>query len=392
VIIGLVAGVVCFIAATSLKRLLRYDDSLDAFGVHGIGGIVGALLTGVFASKEISGLDGSVLTQLEGVAVTVVYGFTASFVILKIIDKTIGLRVTEEQEREGLDISLHGKASNSRQSPRPGPDELEWGMIPFLDLALIAVIVIALSGLRVAQEYERGVVFRLGRYRGLRGPGLYWIIPLNIERAVSVDIRTRTVSAEQQETITRDSVTIKVNAVLWYRIVDASRSVIEVADAPAAVYQLALTGLRNIIGQHDLDDILQERNKINTLLGDNISGSTAAWGLEVQRFEMKDVELPKAMQQVMAMQAEAIREKRARIIKAEAELEASVKLSAAAAQITMNPVALELRRMQMISEVGAENNSTTVLMIPSDFVSLAHNLSDFLQRQAPARSAGEEHR
>src|ERR1700680_4428795 len=160
-------------------------------------------------------------------------------------------------------------------------------------LVLVGLIVIALSGLRVAQEYERGVIFRLGRYKGLRGPGLYWIVPLHIERAVSVDIRTRTVSAEQQETITRDSVTIKVNAVLWYRIVDASKSVIEVADAQAAVYQLALTGVRNIIGQHDLDDILQERNKINTLLGDSISGSTAAWGLEVQRFEMKDVGLPK---------------------------------------------------------------------------------------------------
>jgi regulator of protease activity HflC (stomatin/prohibitin superfamily) len=259
-------------------------------------------------------------------------------------------------------------------------------MFPFLDVLIVALVVIALSGFRIAQEYERGVVFRLGRYKGLRGPGLYWIIPLNIERSVQVDIRTRTVSAEQQETITRDSVTIKVNAVLWYRIIDASKSVIEVADAPAAVYQLALTGLRNIIGQHDLDEILQERNKINTLLGESISGSTAAWGLEVQRFEMKDVELPQAMQQVMAMQAEAIREKRARIIKAEAELEASVKLSAAAAQITENPAALELRRMQMIAEVGAENNSTTVLMIPSDFVSLAHNLSEYLQRQSTGKS------
>ncbi len=258
--------------------------------------------------------------------------------------------------------------------------------MPALDILLIALVAIVLSGFRVAQQYERGVVFRLGRYIALKGPGLYWIIPLGIERSVRVDIRTRTVSAEQQETITRDSVTIKVNAVLWYRVVDAAKAVIEVADAPAAVYQLALTGLRNIIGQHDLDEILQGRNKINTLLGDNISGSTEAWGLEVQRFEMKDVELPKAMQQVMAMQAEAIREKRARIIKAEAELEASVKLSAAAAQITQNPAALELRRMQMISEVGAENNSTTVIMIPSDFVSLAHNLSDYLSRQRPLKS------
>ena len=257
------------------------------------------------------------------------------------------------------------------------------------ELLIAALLVIALSGFRIAQEYERGVIFRLGRYRGLRGPGLYWIIPLNFERAVRVDIRTRTVSAEQQETITRDSVTVKLNAVLWYRIVDAARSVIAVADAPSAVYQLALTGLRNIIGQHDLDEVLQERNKINALLREAIANSTAEWGLEVQRFEMKDVELPVAMQQVMAMQAEAIREKRARIIKAEAELEASVKLSAAGAQITANPAALELRRMQMISEVGAENNSTTVIMIPSDFVSLAHNLSDYLAEQR-AKKAGDQ--
>lgn len=256
-------------------------------------------------------------------------------------------------------------------------------------VVLLLLVLIGLSGLRIAQEYQRGVIFRLGRFAGLRGPGLYWIVPLGIERSVTIDIRTRTVSAEQQETITRDSVTIKVNAVLWYRIVDAAKSVIEVADANAAVYQLALTGLRNIIGQHDLDEVLQQRNKINDLLCDNIAGATAAWGLEVQRFEMKDVELPAAMQQVMAMQAEAIREKRARIIKAEAEFEASVKLSAAAAQIMVNPAALELRRMQMISEVGAENNSTTVMMIPSDFVSLAQTLNQFLKHQADDRSKAD---
>lgn len=244
---------------------------------------------------------------------------------------------------------------------------------------LVILAVVLLSGLRVAQEYQRGVVFRLGRYTNLRGPGLYWIIPLGIERAFTLDIRTRTVSAEQQETITRDSVTIKVNAVLWYRIVDAAKAVIEVEDSESAVYQLALTGLRNIIGQHDLDEVLQERDKINALLRDSVVESTKEWGLEVQRFEMKDVELPVAMQQVMAMQAEAIREKRARIIKAEAELEASMKLSAAANQIMANPAALELRRMQMISEVGAENNSTTVLMIPSDFVSLSHTLDKYLR-------------
>ena len=246
-----------------------------------------------------------------------------------------------------------------------------------------AIVVILLTGIRIAQEYQRGVVFRLGRYNGLRGPGLYWVVPLGIERAITIDIRTRTVSAEQQETITRDSVTVKLNAVLWYRITDAAKSVIAVADAPAAVYQLALTSLRNSIGQHDLDEVLQERDKINALLQSNIAGSTAAWGVEVERFEMKDVELPEAMQEVMAMQAQAIREKRARIIKAEAELEASKKLAEAAQQMAGNPVAVELRRMQMVAEVGAENNSTMVLMIPSDFVMAAKGFNEYLRALTP---------
>ncbi len=249
-------------------------------------------------------------------------------------------------------------------------------------IVIIAIVAVLLTGLRIAQEYQRGVVFRLGRYIGLRGPGLYWIIPLGIDRSVTIDIRTRTVSAERQETITRDSVTVKLNAVLWYRIVDAAKSVIAVADAPAAVYQLALTSLRNSIGQHDLDEVLQHRDKINDLLRQNIAGSTVSWGVEVERFEMKDVELPEAMQEVMAMQAQAIREKRARIIKAEAELEASRKLADAAQQMANNPVAVELRRMQMVTEVGAENNSTTVLMIPSDFVTLAKSFSDYLREHA----------
>ncbi len=254
-------------------------------------------------------------------------------------------------------------------------------MTPVLLVGAV-VLILFVSGLRIAQEYQRGVLFRLGRFRGLRGPGLFWIIPLGIERAVIIDIRTQTVSAEQQETITRDSVTIKLNAVLWYRIVDAGKSVIAVSEAPNAVYQLALTGLRNIIGQHDLDEVLQERDKINVLLKESISSSTTPWGIEVERFEMKDVELPEAMQQVMAMQAEAIREKRARIIKAEAELEASEKLAAASAKMAGNPAALELRRMQMIAEVGAENNSTTVLMIPSEFATLSKTLSEYLRERS----------
>ena len=256
-------------------------------------------------------------------------------------------------------------------------------------VVIVVVVAVLLSGLRIAQEYERGVVFRLGRYTGLRGPGLYWIIPLGIERAMTIDIRTRTVSAEQQETITRDSVTVKLNAVLWYRVVDAARSVIAVAAVQDAVYQLALTSLRNSIGQHDLDEVLQQRDKINGLLRANIADSAAAWGVEVERFEMKDVELPESMQEVMAMQAQAIREKRARIIKAEAELEASRKLGDAAAQMANNPVAVELRRMQMVTEVGAENNSTTVLMIPSDFVSLAKSFAEYF-RDHRERAAADD--
>lgn len=255
-------------------------------------------------------------------------------------------------------------------------------------MALYIAIFVALllSGLRIAQEYERAVIFRLGRYAGVRGPGLYWLIPLGIERQTTVDMRVLTVSAEQQETITRDSVTIKVNAVLWYRIVDAPKSIIAVSNSAGAVYQLALTSLRNIIGQHDLDEVLQERDKINSLLREGIGPSTSSWGLEIERFEMKDVELPEAMQQVMAMQAEAIREKRARIIKAEAEMEASEKLGIAAATMAANPAALELRRMQMLAEIGAENNSTTVLMIPSDFVTLAKSLSEYVTEHATKRS------
>jgi regulator of protease activity HflC (stomatin/prohibitin superfamily) len=263
---------------------------------------------------------------------------------------------------------------------------LEKTMITQLIISFIVIVLVVLSGFRIAREYQRGVLFRLGRYKGLRGPGLYWIIPLGIERSVTIDTRTHTVSAEQQETITRDSVTVKVNAVLWYHITDAAKFVIAVVDAPAAVYQLALTSLRNIIGQHDLDEVLRERNKINGLLRDNIAGASVQWGIEVERFEMKDVELPEAMQEVMAMQAQAIREKRARIIKAEAELEASRKLGDAAEQMANNPVAVELRRMQMVTEVGAENNSTTVLLIPSDFVTLAKSLTQYLNEHIPEKS------
>lgn len=246
--------------------------------------------------------------------------------------------------------------------------------------ATVIVIVILLSGFRIANEYDRGVVFRLGRFRAVKGPGLYWIIPL-VEWHKRIDIRTRTVTVERQETITKDSVTVKVDAVLWYRVVDTARAVIAVEDYRLAVHQIALTSLRNIIGQHQLDEVLKDRNTINKALKTIVDGATEAWGIEVELVEMKDVEIPEAMQRAMAREAEAVREKRARLIKAEAEQEASLKLSDGAKQIAENPIALELRRMQMIAEVGAEQNTTTIVLIPSDFVNLAHEFAGLLRQK-----------
>jgi regulator of protease activity HflC (stomatin/prohibitin superfamily) len=254
-----------------------------------------------------------------------------------------------------------------------------------IGIALVVLLAILLSGLRIAREYQRALVFRLGRYAGLRGPGLFWLIPLGIENQTLIDLRIITNPIEQQETITKDSVTVKVNAVLWYRVSDPKNAVLMVENFRSAVQQVALTSLRNVIGQHDLDEVLKERDKINALLKKNVTEDTTTWGIAVELLQMKDVEIPQDMQRVMAMEAEAIREKRARVIKADAELEASRKLADAAQLMVGNPAALELRRMQMVAEVGAENNSTTVLMIPTDFVHLASDLSEFLEGKGGAQ-------
>jgi regulator of protease activity HflC (stomatin/prohibitin superfamily) len=255
--------------------------------------------------------------------------------------------------------------------------------MPLFEVVCIAAGVIlfllVVSGLRIAQEYERAVVFRLGRYHSVRGPGLYYNIPL-LEWQRIVDMRTVTVNVEPQETITKDSVTIKVNAVLWYRVTEPFKAILEVADFGSAVYQVALTSLRNIIGQHMLDEVLKERDQINGQLRTIVDQATDPWGVQVEMVEMKDVEIPQGMQRAMAREAEAIREKRARLIKADAEQEAAIKLTEAARQIADNPLSLELRRMQMISEVGAEQNSTTIIMMPSEFVSMAEGLANHFGR------------
>jgi regulator of protease activity HflC (stomatin/prohibitin superfamily) len=244
-----------------------------------------------------------------------------------------------------------------------------------LAVAGLLLLVLALSGVRVAQEYQRAVTFRLGRFHGIRGPGLYYNIPL-LEWQKKIDMRTVTVDVERQETITSDSVTVKVNAVLWYRVTDPTRAVLEVEDYKAAVYQVALTTLRNVIGQRDLDEVLRDRDRINEQLRAMVDRDTDPWGVKVEMVEMKEVEIPQGMQRAMAREAEAVREKRARLIKAEAELEASDRLSEASRRISENSLALELRRMQMVSEVGAEHNTTTIILMPSEFVTLARGLGD----------------
>lgn len=240
---------------------------------------------------------------------------------------------------------------------------------------LAVVLFLGASGLKLDREYQRGVIFRLGRINGVRGPGMYWTIPV-IDQKAQVDIRTKTVNIEPQETVTADSVTIKVNAVLYYRILDPSKAINKVENYQLAVYQAALTSLRNVVGQNILDDVLQSRDKINIKVQEIVDEITEPWGIVIERVEMKDVEIPLAMQRAMAKEAEAIREKRARLIKATAEQEASIKLSEASQNIVDNPAALELRRLQMLTEIGAENNTTTIVMMPSDFMLLAKRLSE----------------
>jgi len=241
-------------------------------------------------------------------------------------------------------------------------------------IALAGLIVLAAS-IRIADQYQRAVVFRLGRYNRTAGPGLYVLIPL-IEWRILRDLRTSTAVVEAQETITRDNVPIKINAVIWQRIVDPKLSVIEVNDVSNAVIQVALTGLRSVIGQHTLDDVLKEQDKIAHAIEEHIDKVTAPWGVKVERVQMKNVEMPESMQRAMAQEAEALREKRARQIKAEAELDAATLLKRAAETIMQSPAGLELRRMQMITEVGAEQNTMTIVMMPSEFVSMARGIGE----------------
>jgi regulator of protease activity HflC (stomatin/prohibitin superfamily) len=252
-------------------------------------------------------------------------------------------------------------------------------LVLFVLAAIILVLVIvALSAIRVVQQYERGVIFVLGRLIGAKGPGLF-LVPPFISRMMKVDLRIVTLTVPPQEVITRDNVTIKVTAVVYFYVVDPIAAVVNVVNFNQATSQIGQTTLRNVLGQSELDELLAERNKINRDLQAIIDEHTERWGVKVTAVEIKDVELPTTMQRAMAKQAEAEREKRAKVIHAQGELQASTQLAQAAEVIGSQPAALQLRYLQTLTEIAVEKNSTIIFPLPIDLVA---PLIQIMQRQA----------
>jgi regulator of protease activity HflC (stomatin/prohibitin superfamily) len=233
-------------------------------------------------------------------------------------------------------------------------------------LLFLGIVVLA-NSIRVVREYERLVVFRLGRLVGERGPGLVLLIPL-VDRAVKVGLRVVTMDVPSQDLITRDNVTVKVNAVIYFRVVSAQEAVVQVENFLYATSQIAQTTLRSILGQAELDELLSEREKLNQNLQQVIDRQTEPWGVKVATVEVKNVDLPQEMQRAIARQAEAERERRAKVINAEGEYQAAARLAEAAAIIGREPAALQLRYLQTLAEIATENNSTTIFPVPVDFL------------------------
>jgi len=231
-------------------------------------------------------------------------------------------------------------------------------------LIFLAVLILS-SAIKILREYERGVIFRLGRVIGAKGPGLILLIPV-VDKMVRIQLRTVAMDVPPQDVITRDNVSVKVNAVIYFRVLDANRAVLEVENYLYATSQIAQTTLRSTLGESDLDELLSKREKINQELQAVIDRHTEPWGIKVSTVEVKNVDLPQEMQRAIARQAEAERERRAKVINAEGELQASQKLTEAAAVIATQPLAMQLRYLQTLAEIATENNSTTVFPIPID--------------------------
>lgn len=244
----------------------------------------------------------------------------------------------------------------------------------------VLLLIILSAALKIVNEWERGVVLRLGRLVGVRGPGVFLIIPL-IDKLIKVNLRVQTLDIPSQEAITRDNVTVKVNAVAFFRVLDPERTVIEVEDYRRATWQIAQTSLRSVLGQSDLDDLLTHRERINQELQQIIDEQTEPWGVKVSIVEVKDVELPDSMKRAMARQAEAEREKRGMIIHAEGELEASQKLAEAAHIMAAEPVTIQLRYLSTLTQIAEEKTSTIIFPIPLEFVTAFTKLLDRTQAQ-----------
>ena len=232
---------------------------------------------------------------------------------------------------------------------------------------LVLVLIFLSSAVKILNEYERGVVFRLGRVIGSKGPGLILLIPA-IDKMVRVDLRVVAMDVPAQDVITRDNVTIKVSAVLYFRVIDPNRAIIGVENYLYATSQLSQTTLRSVCGQAELDELLAEREKINAHLQEILDKDTEPWGVKIAKVEIKNIDLPQEMQRAIAKQAEAERERRAKVIGSEGEFQAAQKLSDAAKIIAENPIALQLRYLQTLREVAAENNSTTIFPVPIDLL------------------------
>ncbi len=258
------------------------------------------------------------------------------------------------------------------------------GLGPVIIVLIIAGGLLFMNAVRVVQEYERGVIFRLGRLVGARGPGLFFLIP-GVERMKKIDLRVITMEVPSQEAITRDNVTVKVNAVIYFKVIDPENAVVKVLDFIRATSLIAQTTLRSVLGQSDLDHLLSERDQINQTLQKIIDEQTDAWGIKVSAVEVRDVELPQSMQRAMARQAEAEREKRAKIIHAQGEFEASKQLAAAAAVIGSEPATLQLRYLQTLTEIAVEKNSTIIFPLPLDLLA---GLMD-LPRASNGRASAE---
>jgi regulator of protease activity HflC (stomatin/prohibitin superfamily) len=241
-------------------------------------------------------------------------------------------------------------------------------------LVVLAIVLVSLS-LRINQEYQRAVVYRLGRLTAPRGPGLFFLIPF-VDRAVKVDLRTVTVALDTQETISKDGVAVKVNAVLWYKVADPVLAVNAVRERDNAVRQAAETALRDSIGQSELDDLLRDRMRVNAKLMELLVKAAARWGIEVEAAEIRDLDIPEQMQRAIAREAEASREAKARLLKAEGEEAAAMSLLRASEAMAGSPGALEIRRLQTLAEIGVEHNSTIVVALPMEFTRLAAKISD----------------